>query len=163
MHGALQECKSPCTAAAARHATTGLTNCSFHQSLIIFFQTSALLIANRLSVHCASQEGLASQADRLEQLQQRGRQLQDPWAAAHTQDDQNLRSQRHLVVAAEEEVCDLSCIFCLCSCLTILDPMHACKEGISVNISKAKLAMENKLSIGGELGTPNTNLGLFIS
>ncbi|KAA6426936.1 MAG: hypothetical protein FRX49_03260 [Trebouxia sp. A1-2] len=50
------------------------------------------------------QEGLASQADRLEQLQQRGRQLQDPWAAAHTQDDQNLRSQRHLVVAAEEEV-----------------------------------------------------------
>ncbi|DBB18122.1 TPA: hypothetical protein ACH3X3_003098 [Trebouxia sp. C0006] len=50
------------------------------------------------------QEGLASQADRPAQLQQQGRQLQEPLAAAHTQDDQKLRKQRHAVAAAEEEV-----------------------------------------------------------
>ncbi|KAL0034643.1 hypothetical protein WJX77_000708 [Trebouxia sp. C0004] len=50
------------------------------------------------------QKGLASQADKLAKLQQQDRQLQEPRAAAHTHDDQKLRTQRHIVAAAEEEV-----------------------------------------------------------
>jgi len=116
----------------------------------------SLVDCQRLSVHCALQEGLASQADRLAQLQQQGRQLQEPLAAAHTQDDKNLRTQRHTVAAAEEEVCNVPCIASSsASCLTFLDPMHVHKEGISGKISKAKLEMENKFKLGGDSDLKN--------
>lgn len=50
------------------------------------------------------QEGIASQADKLAQLQQQGQHLQESAAAAHTRDDHALQKQRQIFAAAEEEV-----------------------------------------------------------